>query len=1660
MLSPSSRPSPSPLFQGATKTNRYSSAKEVELCHYQGKVRGAPESWVAVSTCEDGHLRGVIFDGAEIHHVEPGYVYRHSDHFDEILRRAKRSVSNEKQHYKSKNGASPDNRNGTKRAAGIKGPWNANKRSRYVELLLVVDNKEFREHDGDLEKVQRICKDVANVMNSLYSPLNIYIALVGVVVWTEYDEITLSTKGDDTLTNFLHYRRERLVKDHPNDNAQLLTGIRFEGGVVGKALKGPMCTYEFSGGVNMWHSDVVGLVATTVAHEMGHNFGMEHDTEDCECPDDRCIMAPASSTLKPTFWSSCSLEYLALAFEHGMDYCLRNKPRALFDSPTCGNGFVEPGEECDCGLERHCDNPCCNTATCMLHANATCASGECCDFATCRPKSPGSVCRRSDHECDLPEYCTGQSEFCPADTHKVDGTACKVGQAFCFEGTCRTHSDQCKLLWGPSGKKSDNQCFEQNRKGTRHGNCGYNRLNGSYVKCNEENVRCGMLHCSHLNERLEFGMETVAILSHSFINHGGRIIPCRTALVDLGLNDVDPGLAPEGGRCGEGKMCVNRKCMPVAELRIGPHSCPSDCNGNGLCNSFGHCHCKVGYAPPDCLAAGSGGSVDSGPASDPEATSPATVFGIALLTVLPIVAVCAALFLYVQRTKRGKDDWRRFMEKAKGDGGAASPARKLEIGSPSEESKSNPPSPKVALLPRVDTTTTALGKDGEETLEGNSENEEEAAAEEQRELTVEYKQGRMAGGLFSGGFSRSRLKRKRSTSDIESGRPYGGSSSKLAFMQNLARSITFPGSKSREQAKYEIKVEHRSSPRPSTDSILSPVESPVSKDTGKTDDAAAANKPNSETDISMAESAAASPSSPSSTKQPTSTAESETSLSTTTKATGSPTKAKGKAPPPPRPPPRPSPAAIAAKKRPDPRTPPPPSYSSAIAAASASSPASAQSATASAPLPPSSSSPLGAMSSSASMPLQQQPAESIKSNPKLAFPHSSSFNSSGVLRSPFLAAVAAKNAQAGTPPLPTQTTFPTSSSASTLSSKTADIVGDGGESASTSKVKSSQSAGSLGAKLNNSSAVAPLSAPSLVKDGVDGSAADRPRITSRFVEPKQEEERLSAYERAKAAAIPPPVPAKKPASPIEDRRPTPTSPTKELGESRDTLTGSPVRLNTFNSFGKPAHGSMTKTSTLPTSLASAAGNMSRMSKSSTLPVDGGKRPEISRPILQTATPSASALIDRAPSTGISQTSILSTRPERPERRDKSSRGVVFSDQLTLPSPTNPYNPPIIHQPSSISSSNQSTPEADALAVSVTSASQVQQAMAAPPIQKATATVFTPTWSTEPKPLSSDAVLCHIDGAEGVGGGGGTGAPMAAAEVDASSEAKDKVGGLSKFKAKLGGGPSVKRSASAVTESSRENTPERRQSASPTPSNNSQSSFQGPGGKPSLRNLEISGPILQYSSLAGSSPMPPPPTGSTTSPVPTRAAPPPPVTPRGHKQETSPLKTGAVPKTKEKPSALKHSKSLGSSSKRPASIATTRPVRPTAPPPPRPPAEKPPKPPASATPTTATVAKTTSKTERPSSIDISSPTATDDGEFVTPTTSPLFERRSGRKSPDAVSTASSEGDLLKEILKEMDGGPKKGKGKAGEGEEEGVYSTLMRKKKRQQQGEKQPALSPK
>lgn len=102
---------------------------------------------------------------------------------------------------------------------------------------------------------------------------------------------------------------------------------------------------------------------------------------------------------------------------------------------------------------------------------------------TCRPKDAGTVCRESLRECDLPEYCLGDSEYCPDDVFKENGIECHAGKAYCYSGMCRSHKQQCRLLWGPTGQSSHDDCYSLNTQGGVNGNCGYNWANDTYFKC-------------------------------------------------------------------------------------------------------------------------------------------------------------------------------------------------------------------------------------------------------------------------------------------------------------------------------------------------------------------------------------------------------------------------------------------------------------------------------------------------------------------------------------------------------------------------------------------------------------------------------------------------------------------------------------------------------------------------------------------------------------------------------------------------------------------------------------------------------------------------------------------------------------------------------------------------------------------------------------------------------------------------------------------------------------------------------------------------------------------------------------------------------------------------------------------------------------------------
>uniref|UniRef100_A0A3P8VGF1 Peptidase M12B domain-containing protein n=1 Tax=Cynoglossus semilaevis TaxID=244447 RepID=A0A3P8VGF1_CYNSE len=165
----------------------------------------------------------------------------------------------------------------------------------------------------------------------LYRPLGIRVMLVGVEIWSIRDQITVSPDAESTLHRFLEWRQRSLLPRIKHDNIQLLPD--------------PKCSPSLFRGDSSVNPIAV---ASTVAHEMGHNLGMEHDTMSCVCG--------SSVSVYPHLFSSCSREQLTRFLATINVHCLRNTPSTnrIFGGPVCGNNFLEIGEDCDCGTEWVC----------------------------------------------------------------------------------------------------------------------------------------------------------------------------------------------------------------------------------------------------------------------------------------------------------------------------------------------------------------------------------------------------------------------------------------------------------------------------------------------------------------------------------------------------------------------------------------------------------------------------------------------------------------------------------------------------------------------------------------------------------------------------------------------------------------------------------------------------------------------------------------------------------------------------------------------------------------------------------------------------------------------------------------------------------------------------------------------------------------------------------------------------------------------------------------------------------------------------------------------------------------------------------------------------------------------------------------------------------
>ncbi|XP_069716931.1 disintegrin and metalloproteinase domain-containing protein 23 isoform X2 [Phaenicophaeus curvirostris] len=579
-------------------------SKGGEHCYYHGNIRGIKDSKVALSTCNG--LHGMFEDSTYLYLIEPMNLTHSAESKSRphiIQRTYGTQASKQLQDLEIESSSEWPflselqwlRRRRRKRAVS-RGVFEEMK---YLELMIVNDHKMFKKHRSSNAYTNNFAKSVVNLVDAIYKEqLNTRVVLVAVETWTDRDRINIHPDPLQMLHDFSKYR-QHYIKQHA-DAVHLLSNVTFHYKRSSLSYFGGVCSVTRGVGVNEYGLPLA--MAQELAQSLAQNLGIQWEPAarkpKCDCTESwgGCIMEETGVYHSRKF-SKCSIAEYREFLLRGGGACLFNRPTKLFETTECGNGYVEAGEECDCGFRMECYPDCCKK--CSLSNGAHCSDGPCCN-TSCLFFPRGYDCRYAVNECDIAEFCTGDSGQCPPNLHKQDGYACDSNQGRCYNGECKTRDNQCKYIWGSKSSGSDKFCYEKlNTEGTKKGNCG--KDGDRWIQCSKHDVFCGFLLCTNLTKVPRVGQVQGEIIPNSFY-HQGRIVDCSGAHVLLD-DDTDLGYVEDGAPCGPQMMCLDKKCLPIQSLNIS--SCPIGsngkvCSGHGVCSNEATCICNFSWAGTDC----------------------------------------------------------------------------------------------------------------------------------------------------------------------------------------------------------------------------------------------------------------------------------------------------------------------------------------------------------------------------------------------------------------------------------------------------------------------------------------------------------------------------------------------------------------------------------------------------------------------------------------------------------------------------------------------------------------------------------------------------------------------------------------------------------------------------------------------------------------------------------------------------------------------------------------------------------------------------------------------------------------------------------------------------------------------------------------------------
>ncbi|XP_062874431.1 A disintegrin and metalloproteinase with thrombospondin motifs 12 [Trichomycterus rosablanca] len=211
---------------------------------------------------------------------------------------------------------------------------------RWVETLVVADSKVLQYHGND--NVESYIFTIMNMVAGIFHDASIgnaiHIVLVRLILLQgEEKGLKIVHHADSTLSSFCSWQKNlNPVSDtHPahHDVAVLLTRKDICAGgnqpceTLGLSHLSGMCQPHRSCNIN----EDSGLpVAFTIAHELGHSFGIQHDGQgnDCEAGGRQPFIMSRQLQYdsSPLTWSTCSKEYITHFLDRGWGSCLDDRP--------------------------------------------------------------------------------------------------------------------------------------------------------------------------------------------------------------------------------------------------------------------------------------------------------------------------------------------------------------------------------------------------------------------------------------------------------------------------------------------------------------------------------------------------------------------------------------------------------------------------------------------------------------------------------------------------------------------------------------------------------------------------------------------------------------------------------------------------------------------------------------------------------------------------------------------------------------------------------------------------------------------------------------------------------------------------------------------------------------------------------------------------------------------------------------------------------------------------------------------------------------------------------------------------------------------------------------------------------------------------------------